>query len=422
MKRSLMFLLIIFVVSHANVLLSIGGGMALYRYNDQGILEFLFAQESGHTNPIRQGFEFFGGEIGDHDIDRLDVHSAQVNDPMNFLRGAVRETLEESVFGPVAHSNLGLSGLPYDFKSKKIHANYLKSAIQAVVDLVTKNGIVFLYKNQVNAKKTAGGDNQNVTFLWNVTDVCKPGLLEAIVKEREQLLKNGFGRHAIGAEPDAFAWVPATELIKVIDNPFGDRKVQASKVIDSVGRKLEFVKNDNTQITLSKSCVGMIRDRDRDVENNQPNELHVSDGLSSSMRAVLHDLLNRIPAKLPVASRSASVPAQQSRARSQSAQPRQTPQPAMVASDDDLLHELVNKLDLWEDDIKIAIFNKVAGMQEALSYLKSMPVHLNQFIQRNPKAQWLVRDKFNEVGRRQDRILQLEKIILVVRAVKNARV
>lgn len=262
-----------------------GAGLILYRYDKQGEPLFLMALDSYQLSPLRQGFEFPAGTICDHSIDQCDSVKMQSKD---FLRGGIREGMEELVFGPVFHStNLGISGTAYDIAARKINENYEKLVVNKFYTEIMNQGMLYLFKQQVSSKFPVIPKNQFALFFCDITSFYKNGLLEAIKEQRNALLKAKFDIFDIGAEPDQFAWVKGSVLKDAILKASKPVQVIAEKVVNDTGVLL------NQKIVISDACFGMIRDRSSDTQNPQPNEYHVYDGKSSSMLAVLDVLLKK---------------------------------------------------------------------------------------------------------------------------------
>ncbi len=275
----------------------IGAGVIFYRYTKQDELLFLMALDPHQSAAFRKGFEFPAGSICDHAVDGCDVANLDPNlQPKDFLKGAIREALEELVFAPVVHSTLNLPGQPYDFKIKNINQDYEKKVIDVLHAEIIKQGMIYLFKQRVNGKVSVTPSNQFALFFCDITSFYKQGLLEAIQAQRKILHTHGFRFFHIGAEPNQFAWVKGSVLENAIKNSLRPVEVIAEKVVNEANVLL------NQKIIISDSCFGMMRDRSQDQQNPQPNEYHAGDEKSSSMSSVLKVLLNPLQKKsLPVA-------------------------------------------------------------------------------------------------------------------------
>lgn len=271
------------IVFSSFLLRATGGGLILYRYDNGGTLLFLMALDPYQTSAVRQGFEFPAGTICDHSIDDCDdVHMI----PKDFLRGAIREGMEELVFAPVVHSTLGIPGVPYDVKTKKINQNYENLVIDVFQKEILKQGMVYLFKQRINPKFNAVPRNQLALFFCDLTSFYKDDLLEKIIEQRLQLKNNGFSFHVIGAEPNQFAWVKGSDLKALILCNSKPYQVNAVEHIDDAKRIAK-----NKIIILSDACFGMIRDRTGDPHNHQLNVFNQDRSSSSSMLTVIDYLL-----------------------------------------------------------------------------------------------------------------------------------
>lgn len=299
----------------------LGAGMFLYRFNPQHELEFLFTLDPYQTHQDRMGFEHPGGSIGDHQLDL----SIQLDSPVSCLKGAIREMLEELYFLPAIlmqqHALLKPSYKgPYQFtvsKDKKrvtlmIIPTYQQAAVEIIAQqLIEEQGICYLHKAKIFNERSKLAD-QNTIFFWNITDICPENLPKAIIQYRMFLKKQTpklFFVTDIHAEPIAFAWVKAKDLIPLLSGKTGSWvPVSQYAEYDMVKKKIIFIKESklqtgtlgkhatkvvhNNKILISPACMGMIQDRINDKFNPQENNacklcgMH-PDQTSSSMKATI---------------------------------------------------------------------------------------------------------------------------------------
>jgi hypothetical protein len=375
-----------------------GGGVALYRYNKNNDLEFLLVFDPAFSqNPIRVGFEFPGGKIGDPKNAAMD--QVDVANPISFLKGAIREMLEELVFAPAVI--LGVTGQPYDMKSKSINPNFQQDAIRAFEQMIHHQSIFYIYKNQVDTRKPVGGVNQNAVFCLQMPSAVAKNLLEEVRKQREILTRHGFSFRRIGAEPNQFAWVKGTELLNLINNP-SNSSVNAIQFWDENGKR------DNVIIPVSKAFVGMIRDRVGQQDNAQPNEFCV-DGKPSSMRAIIDHLLKNKPQAQPL-----------------NAQPVLQPKAKQQHSDDELINFVLQGLsDATLQEIESSVRKGKRTVNEVLAEVKSIAEDLKQEIISNGVACHLFENVIYEASERVKNLNKnrsmLERILELVKYLAQGR-
>jgi len=257
---------------------AVGGGLGLYRYNSQGELEFLLVKDPTQRQSWRQGFEFPAGTIGKQ-IDKLSHQQRQNLSTVTFLKGAVREALEELVYIPVRSM---LAGRVYSSWGS-INEKFSKKAIDVVSKEIIKQGVVCL--SAVNQK------SNYTIFFWNVTALGTQSWLTDIALKRASLTSGLWFNRAssIGAEPDEFAWVNAQDLINVIQ----DARATESNISRVKGQYCvcasEHIKQHkqlekNKKIKLSPGFVGLIS------KSYNHDSYHCGYGQGSSMLAVINAL------------------------------------------------------------------------------------------------------------------------------------
>ncbi len=279
------FRLILVLLLQALSLYPVGAGLGLYRKTSEGI-EFLLVKDPSQKSSWRQGFEFPAGTIGDYghrSIDQLDgkkidalPQSAKKDIPVfSYIRGAVRECLEELLFVPAC----SLINADVYNKNGKINKKIEKNAIEAVVQEITKQEMIYLRSIQ--------GRSNYTIFFWDVTNLPTDNLLQQIQDKRTNLLSRWFSRvSAIGAEPDQFAWVNAKELKNIINKAQDEKQIDRIKgtyLVNATELSLpNFSLQHNVQIKLSPAFVGLI------------SKCAQSDHLESSMSAVMQLVEKRI--------------------------------------------------------------------------------------------------------------------------------
>lgn len=242
--------------------LPVGAGLGIYRINDKRELEFLLVCDPFQRHSWRKGFEFPAGTIGDRGhrkvdqlngamIDQLPTLEKQRLPAKIFLRGAIREALEELVFIPAKKL---INGHPY--RSGRIDKKIELKAIDKVADCI-------LQQRQLLCLRNVQGRSNYTIFFWDVSDLSPSTWLQQIQSQRATVLKKFFSSvSAIGAEPDAFAWVSAQELQVVIKKAQkesninriqGTYHITASELVQ--GNKLL---QRNAVIKLSPGFVGLI--------------------------------------------------------------------------------------------------------------------------------------------------------------------
>lgn len=284
------FIVVSLLLMLAQQVIAVGGGLGLYRYNTQGALEFLLVKDPTQRHKWRQGFEFPAGSIGDSDhididgfdekqIDKLSLQQRQVIPIATFLKGSVREALEEIVYIPASCMVSECVYTQRGYIDKKVS----KQAIYFVSQEIIGQGAICLY--------SVGAQSNYVIFFWNVTGYATQSWLTDIVQQRSMLMSKWYFKRpsCIGAEPDEFAWVSAAELKKVIEKARATEKnisrVQGQYHVTSS----EFIKQHkhlekNKKIKLSPGFVGLIS------KNYNNDMLHHGDGQNSSMLAVIKAL------------------------------------------------------------------------------------------------------------------------------------
>jgi len=266
------FNLLGFLLLHVATMLPVGGGLALYRFTQKG-LEFLVVKDPYQTQSWRQGFEFPAGTIGDYghrtmdqlDGKKIDALSSRAKKDVpvsRYLRGAIREALEELVFVPATYL---VKGKPYN-RNGKINKKFEKCAIDVVAQDIKDQGLICL-------RNFEGNSNYSI-FFWNVTDLPTKNVLQQMQAQRACLLRGWLSRaSSIGAEPDQFAWVSAQELQKII------HKAQCEKNLNRVSGTYwvvatELVKDGlplqrDVVIRLSPAFVGLISRNMQSFENEK---------------------------------------------------------------------------------------------------------------------------------------------------------
>lgn len=247
----------------ANSINAVGGGLALYRRNAKNELEILLVKDPKQYQRWRQGFEFPAGTIGDYghqdvdgidekNVDNLSLAQKQRLPIITFLKGSIREALEELVYLPAAYV---VSGSAYD-SHRKINKNYSKRAIDAIAQEIKQQGLICL-------KSLSERSNYNIYF-WNVSHLPSKLFLQNIEKKRAQLISGWFQKAgSIGAEPNEFAWVSTKELQKVIDQARSQEKNISRVSRQYFVTSSEYIKQDqslqtNKKIALSPGFVGLI--------------------------------------------------------------------------------------------------------------------------------------------------------------------
>lgn len=255
-------ILISLLLLHLPGLYPVAGGLALYRFTKNNGLEFLMIKDPGQRKAWRQGFEFPAGVIGDYGhrtIDEIDgkkinrlSFSEKKDIPVDhYLRGCIREGLEELVFVPASYL---VKGEPY-INNKTIDQEFENKAITTVAQDIKKQDLLYLHKLTKRSNYTI--------FFWNVTNLPTKNLLRKIQTKRNVLLDGWFNRAtAIGAEPDQFAWVSAQELQKVISQAKNNKDHRNAPQSYSV-IATELVQDNlplqrNVPIKLSPGLVGLI--------------------------------------------------------------------------------------------------------------------------------------------------------------------
>ena len=256
------------------VIWPVGAGLGIYRTNDKKELEFLLVRDPYQKQSWRKGFEFPAGTIGDYGhqavdqldgakIDQLPEIEKKRMTVKSFLRGAIREALEELVFVPAMTI---IPGHPYC--RGKIDKNFELNAIDTIAERIAQRELVCLRYIQ---------DRINYTiFFWDVSNLSSERWLPQMQSQRETLLIKWASKvSAIGAEPDSFAWVSAKELQAVIAQAQKDRSmnrtqsnycVTASELMPSRGSLQR-----NVPIKLSSAFVGLIR-RPAQYTSHRPDE------------------------------------------------------------------------------------------------------------------------------------------------------
>jgi len=234
---------------------ALAGGLALYRYDQQKNLEFLLVSDSHEYINWRIGFEFPVGTIGDGGHVQIDKVSASdqvvADNSSQFLRGSIREAMEELVFVPTYF--VMQTKEAYNFSTKKIDDDYQREVINAIEKLIKEQGLIYLQRQ-----------NGFAIYFWNITNYSTTNILSLISQRRQLLVNSGFSLHSIGAEPDQFAWVLADELLKVIkdvDNSgvnLHKRIEKKYKVTASECIKTNESLQHNVEIPLSSGFVGTI--------------------------------------------------------------------------------------------------------------------------------------------------------------------
>lgn len=308
MKNFIKILCLIFVVwQHV---LSIGGGIFLYRYN-QNDVEFLVGYDPYQTHPDRLGFEYLGGTIGDKAIDQISKND--YSNPYQFLRGSIRETLEELAYTLaiiLQKNDIFISKQQSPYKKNKINKTYQSESIALFEQLLKQQGIFFIQKKNIFNKSKPSKTHQMTVFFLDVTNMIPSNmnLPQEIVKQRAQLKKQGIPLHACGAEPIAFAWIKGNDILSLL-NTSGVQYVPVCQYAQDstlpAHRPAPPYNPATKTIKLSKACIEMIQDRINDIFNPQQHLIvikkfddnivssdHQITQQSSSMRAVIQYLQN----------------------------------------------------------------------------------------------------------------------------------
>lgn len=264
------FTLTIFLILQNLFIFPVGAGLAIYRYNKQNCLEFLLVKDPKQKHIWRTGFEFPAGTIGDSGHRTIDQLNGKIIDRLSltdkeqipvecYLRGAIREALEELVFIPAKKL---VDGQPY--KNKKIDKFFQEKAINVVAEIIKQQGLICL-------RNVQGRSNYTI-FFWNGTNIVSSNILEQIQKQRNFLLSGWFKRaSSIGAEPDQFAWVSQKELEKVI------KQAQIEKNFNKIKKSYFVVATElvqgnlplqkNVTIQLSSAFVGLISRSGQNIQS-----------------------------------------------------------------------------------------------------------------------------------------------------------
>lgn len=283
----------------------VAGGMFLYRYNNKNDVEFLFTLDPSHSENMK-GFDYPGGTIGPEKKNQFESNeidgflspkgSFDYNNPYTFLRGAIREMLEELVFLPIDLLQVHKEFTPptensqayvppieyfsesgYQRSAEAIDTKYEKVAIDTLENHIKNNGIFFIYK-----RKTAGNNpwDKAAVFFLDITLICPPNLPEDLVKKRILLQTQGFRLRNIDAEPVAFAWVTGNDILKFIAKnnlnwidytQYAEHDEKTNKLQNSNNTNYPDLVNLNTKkIKISNICIEMMKDRIDDKDNPQP--------------------------------------------------------------------------------------------------------------------------------------------------------
>lgn len=304
MKKNISFIALSLLL-WAIPLLPVGGGVFLYRYNKAlNDVEFFFAFDPQQPHQNRKGFEYPGGNIGPehkNNYDGNDIDGFALTDlkglpkkkddktrtfdfsnPYTFLNGAIRELLEELVFIPaVLLQEKGIfkpsqpNRYEHPYSHNKANHTYETEAVSFIAEHIKKTGLFFIYKPNVTNQTPPKLDDKTAVFFWDITNICPANLPKKIVDSREDLKTKGLNLGRVDAEPVAFAWVTGNEIKRALDpielkKANGEAWVTCSEYAqDSQANTLDVFKNG--KILLSKVCMGMMRDRDGDQYNPQPN-------------------------------------------------------------------------------------------------------------------------------------------------------
>lgn len=271
----------------------VAGGMFLYRYNNnKNDVEFLFTLDPSHSEKMK-GFDYPGGTIGPEKKNQFEGNeidgflspngSFDYDNPYTFLRGAIREMLEELVFIPIdLFQKKGQFAPPPSnptayLTSKKIDKQYEIKAIDFIENKIKTNGIFFIYKKQTTGNKPW---EKAAVFFLDITDICPSNLPEEIVKKRINLQTQGFRLRNIDAEPVAFAWVKGNDILKFIgqNNPneidytqYAEHDEKTNKLQNSNNTNYpDLVNLDTKKIKISNICIEMMKNRMYDKDNPQP--------------------------------------------------------------------------------------------------------------------------------------------------------
>ncbi len=284
----------------------VGGGIFLYRYNPQQELEFLFVFDPCQKNVDRIGFEYPGGRIGPdkknldgNDVDgRLSNKTFDYKNPYTFLKGAVRETLEELVFLPAMllqdkHIFNPDSNHQQPYVGKEIDKQYEKEAVDCIAQHIEhKNGLSFICKKNVFNEENPQEYNQMAVFFWNISDICPANLPEQLVVFRKKLRHDHVHLKSVDAEPVAFAWVKAKDIAPLLaqdsllhkgqwitPSQFAAHDEKNNAVITDMTKTTKYVHAiHDGKILISAACMGMMHDRRNDIHNQQSNTVCIKQG------------------------------------------------------------------------------------------------------------------------------------------------